>query len=55
MKHVPMVEMNPIEGVLTNVAGTRNVADACVEFGIRAMGGRCGSCKVGSNSSNWGF
>ena len=37
MKHVPMVEMNPIEGVLTNVVGTRNVADACVEFGIKAM------------------
>jgi O-antigen biosynthesis protein WbqV len=37
MKHVPMVEMNPIEGVLTNVQGTRNVADACVEFGIRTM------------------
>ncbi len=37
MKHVPMVEMNPIEGVLTNVSGTRNVADACVEFGVQAM------------------
>jgi len=37
MKHVPMVELNPIEGVLTNVLGTRNVADACVEYGVRAM------------------
>ena len=37
MKHVPMVEMNPSEGVLTNVHGTRNVADACVAFGARAM------------------
>jgi len=37
MKHVPMVEMNPCEGVLTNVVGTRNVADACVEFGAKAM------------------
>jgi O-antigen biosynthesis protein WbqV len=37
MKHVPMVEMNPIEGVLTNVLGTRNVADSCVEFGVRTM------------------
>ncbi len=32
-----MVELNPIEGVLTNVLGTRNVADACVEYGVRAM------------------
>ncbi|MDP6805932.1 MAG: polysaccharide biosynthesis protein, partial [Rhodospirillales bacterium] len=31
MKHVPMVEMNPVEGVLSNVQGTRNVADASVE------------------------
>ena len=37
MKHVPMVEMNPCEGVLTNIVGTRNVADACVEFGAKAM------------------
>ncbi len=37
MKHVPMVEMNPIEGVLTNVMGTRNIADACVESDVRAM------------------
>ncbi len=37
MKHVPMVEMHPIEGVLINVSGTRNVADACVEFGVRTM------------------
>ena len=28
LKHVPMVEANPLEGVLTNVVGTRNVADA---------------------------
>lgn len=37
LKHVPMVEANPNEGVLTNVVGTRNVADACVDFGIEAM------------------
>ena len=29
LKHVPMVEANPVEGVLTNVLGTRNVAEAC--------------------------
>jgi len=28
LKHVPMVEANPIEGVLTNVIGSRNVAEA---------------------------
>ena len=37
MKHVPMVEMHPSEGVLTNVHGTRNVADAARRFGARAM------------------
>jgi O-antigen biosynthesis protein WbqV len=28
LKHVPMVEANPLEGLLTNVVGTRNVAEA---------------------------
>jgi len=28
-KHVPLVEANPNEAVLTNVVGSRNVADAC--------------------------
>lgn len=37
MKHVPMVEDNPAEGVLTNVRGTQNVADASVEFGVEVM------------------
>lgn len=37
MKHVPMVEMHPSEGVLTNVHGTRNVADAARSSGARAM------------------
>ena len=27
LKHVPMVEANPIEGVLTNVVGSRNIAE----------------------------
>ena len=34
MKHVPIVENNLPEGVLTNIVGTRNVADACIEFGV---------------------
>jgi O-antigen biosynthesis protein WbqV len=37
LKHVPMVEMHPTEGVLTNVMGTRNLADACRAVGVRAM------------------
>lgn len=37
LKHVPMVEMNPFEGLLTNVAGTRNVADACVAAEVPKM------------------
>src|SRR5438105_1905414 len=34
LKHVPMVEANPIEGVLTNVVGTRNVAEAARAHGV---------------------
>ncbi len=37
LKHVPMVELNPIEGVMTNVLGTRNVADAATASGCLAM------------------
>jgi O-antigen biosynthesis protein WbqV len=32
-----MVEANPLEGVLTNVIGTRNVAEACRAHGVAAM------------------
>ncbi len=37
LKHVPMVENHPGEGVLTNVVGTRNVADACRKTGVETM------------------
>ncbi|MEI8393882.1 MAG: nucleoside-diphosphate sugar epimerase/dehydratase [Rhodospirillaceae bacterium] len=37
LKHVPLVESCPAEGVLTNVLGTRNVADAAQAVGVRAM------------------
>ena len=37
LKHVHMVEANPNEGVLTNVLGTRNVADNCVAHGVAVM------------------
>jgi len=37
LKHVPMVEQNPVEGVLTNVIGSRNVAEAARERGARLV------------------
>lgn len=37
LKHVPMVEANPLDGLLTNSVGTRIVADACVAAGVRVM------------------
>lgn len=37
LKHVPLVEQNPCAGVMTNVLGTRNVADAARQWGARAM------------------
>ncbi|MFA1622982.1 polysaccharide biosynthesis protein [Rhizobium mongolense] len=37
LKHVPMVEINPCEGALTNVIGTMNVANAARQIGALAM------------------
>ena len=37
LKHVPLVEANICAGVLTNVVGTRNVADAVLACGAKAM------------------
>ncbi len=37
LKHVPIVEANPLEGLLTNAAGTRHVADAARAAGAQAM------------------
>jgi O-antigen biosynthesis protein WbqV len=37
LKHVPMVETHPLEGLLTNAVGTRNMADACRASGVEAM------------------
>lgn len=37
LKHVPVVEAHPGEGILTNVGGTRVVADCCRETGVAAM------------------
>ncbi len=37
LKHVPIVEANPCEGVLTNVIGTRIVADSAIRHAASAM------------------
>jgi len=37
LKHVPLVENHPLEGVFTNVLGTRHVADACLAHKVSAM------------------
>jgi O-antigen biosynthesis protein WbqV len=37
LKHVPIVEANPVEGIVTNVLGTRNVAESCRSHGVAAM------------------
>lgn len=37
LKHVPMLEPQPSQAVLTNVLGTKNIADATVRHGIHTM------------------
>tara|TARA_B100000674_G_scaffold498497_1_gene537254 strand:- start:759 stop:2651 length:1893 start_codon:yes stop_codon:yes gene_type:complete len=37
LKHVPMVEANPLEGVLTNTIGSQIVADACQQAKVSVM------------------
>lgn len=34
-KHVPLMESNPYEAILTNVAGTKNVADMAMQYGTK--------------------
>lgn len=33
-KHVPMMERNPVEAIMTNVFGTKNVADLSIKYGV---------------------
>lgn len=37
LKHVPLCEYNPFEAVQTNVVGTQNVINACLESGVSKM------------------
>ena len=37
LKHVPMVEKNPIEGILTNILGTINITEACEKYDVSEM------------------
>ncbi len=37
IKHVPLAEANPDQAVLTNIAGSKNVADACVAHRVATM------------------
>lgn len=37
LKHVPLVEANPLEGIWTNAVGSRNVCDAAEATGCHAM------------------
>lgn len=37
LKHVPLMEVNAPETVLTNVAGTRNIAEAAGQAGVEAV------------------
>lgn len=37
LKHVPIVEDNMHEAILTNIVGTRNVADCCLAYQVSGM------------------
>lgn len=37
LKHVPLVEENPLEGIKTNVFGTSLIARACVDYSVSIM------------------
>ena len=37
LKHVPKIEYNPYEGIKTNVIGSQNVIDACVQQNVEKL------------------
>lgn len=37
LKHVPMTEYNPLEGILTNAVGSRILAESCRAHDVKAM------------------
>ena len=37
LKHVPKIEYNPFEGIKTNVLGSQNVIDACLEQDVERV------------------
>ncbi len=37
LKHVPIVENNPLEGILTNIYGTINIAESCKKHKVSEM------------------
>ncbi|MCX8506650.1 MAG: nucleoside-diphosphate sugar epimerase/dehydratase [Alphaproteobacteria bacterium] len=37
IKHVPMAEFNPCQTIMTNVIGTKTLADACQKWGAQAL------------------
>ena len=37
LKHVPLSEQNPRETVMTNIFGTKNIADLCAQYNAKAM------------------
>jgi UDP-N-acetylglucosamine 4,6-dehydratase/5-epimerase len=37
LKHVPKVEYNPFEAIKTNIIGSQNVIDACLEEGVKKV------------------
>lgn len=37
LKHVPLLETQPSQAILTNVMGTRNIADAAIRHGVGSM------------------
>ena len=45
-KHVPMMERNPVEAIMTNVFGTKNVADLSIKYGVEKFVMKIGRAHV---------